>query len=400
MAISAIDFKEELEQKVLDLVWGQWSAIRVYSSFPMMSEYLIDPEALLCATSYIGRLDSRLFDECMDWVSLNYRWIRIDRVKTIIKEYPSSCRMVLGALLDYVSRMTKSDKFSSIVKIREEDVSGSEPEPLFWKEGNLIQSSKLPDPVFKEWGLLRNEPNMKNMSSPPDYENPTNLLFKLRGLFGVSARAEVVAFLLMNGGGNSHEISRFSALNQRTVYLILEDLAASGFAYKVKYGKENVFSISEEDWTALLRLNSRPAYVSFFLAYKAFLFVLDDIHRHRDLYEKPYMASSRFRDLLPQVANDLRLSGLKAPAPDPDRYPGEVLNPNFIDYILAAVGSLVHRQTRWKPGTMWSIGSMRKDIRSGLAIQIPSEVDMTSLRAACGIRTKQRWPRTSTRSRR
>jgi hypothetical protein len=340
MEKSLREFRDNLRKKLLDIAWGQWSAMGVYSVVPPERRYLIDPEALMCVTMFLGRLEPRLFDECMDWLASNDRWVGMDRLKAIVEDYPEGCRQALGAALDYLNRSKTKHKYSSVIG-RWQNHQGGEPEPLFRTagSGSNLAKHKL-DPVFKEWGLLRNPPVLRGMSSPPSPDNPANLVIKLRSMFGVSARAEVVAFLLLKGEGNSYQISRLAYLAQRNVYTILNDLAYSGLADKVEVGKESIFSLDQSKWYELLDLKDKVKYLPWAGLLKAPISLLEDMRLEEEAYQDLYLASSRFRDLLPETAKAFRATGLKARKPDPSRYHGETFSPIFIEYVMGALDEI------------------------------------------------------------
>ena len=63
MGISLSEFNKTVLEKLLDLLWRQWSAIGVSGYGGSEESKVIDPEALLLLTLTVARHDARLFDE-------------------------------------------------------------------------------------------------------------------------------------------------------------------------------------------------------------------------------------------------------------------------------------------------------------------------------------------------
>ena len=68
MTTSFQDSRSQLNQRMVDLLWHQWSSIGVAGYARPDDPRIIDPEALILATTRYGRYDSRLMDESMDWL--------------------------------------------------------------------------------------------------------------------------------------------------------------------------------------------------------------------------------------------------------------------------------------------------------------------------------------------
>ena len=78
------DFRSRCLEGVLNLLWRQWCSLGVAGhSEPAREAYLIDPEALLLATTSLGRYDPRLFDESLDWLTGYGSLINLQRLKNL-----------------------------------------------------------------------------------------------------------------------------------------------------------------------------------------------------------------------------------------------------------------------------------------------------------------------------
>ena len=80
--------RDRLLRHFLDFLWHQWSALGVAGQRDGDDDRIIDPEALLLATTRFGRYDSRLLDEVIDWLGSNGTRINLQRLRRLHDEWP------------------------------------------------------------------------------------------------------------------------------------------------------------------------------------------------------------------------------------------------------------------------------------------------------------------------
>jgi hypothetical protein len=97
---------------------------------------------------------------------------------------------------------------------------------------------------------------LRQLSKPADPHRPTNFLMKLRALFGMQARAEVIAYLLAEESGHPGEMAVRLAYFPRTLQTTLNDLARSGHLESRREGQEKRFWLRRDDWRFLLTWTS------------------------------------------------------------------------------------------------------------------------------------------------
>ena len=340
MAISVESFHSRLLERVLDILWSQWSTLGTYTNVPPYRTAVIDPEALICATMWFGRYSPRLFDEAMDWLSSNDALVSLDRLKSIAGLFSSNTRVTLGAVLDYLWKAEGKTKFRG-KSSRWERERPERKEALFrsWPAKGEPTRGKG-DEVFKWWGLARGRVELRGMSSAPDLGSAANLRFVLRDLFGLGVRAEVATYLILVGRGNSSQIARAVTQNQRAAYAILDDFARGGFAHKREAGREIVFSIDADRWNRFLELRKGTRFIQWASIFSALQEILIDRLENEKAYSSPYLASSRFREISPRIVKGLADGGVMSPAPDPRKHPGEAYGDAFICYVDRAVNEL------------------------------------------------------------
>src|SRR5450759_709981 len=91
-------FKDEFQSLLLNFLWRQWSALGVAGQASGEDVWIIDPEALLLLTCTMGRHEPRLFDEVLDWLGENGRFINIMRLKRILSTEKFAGERTLAAV--------------------------------------------------------------------------------------------------------------------------------------------------------------------------------------------------------------------------------------------------------------------------------------------------------------
>ncbi len=239
--------RERFRELTLDFLWRQWSALGVAGHALTSDHWIIDPEALLLATTSLGR-DPRLFDEVLDWLNTNGQAINLQRLQNLSPRFGEGT--ILGAMAAHLSRRTVHSKWKSL--LRDEKLPAGN-EPLF----PGVPAFGQPDELFARRGWLRGPVMFRELSQAADPHQPTNLLFKLRALFGIQARAEVMAYLLAFESGHPREMAERLAYFPRTLQTALNDMACSGHVLTRREGHEKRFWLRRDEWRFLLTWPAR-----------------------------------------------------------------------------------------------------------------------------------------------
>ena len=189
------------------------------------------------------------------------------------------------------------------------------------------------DPVFLRWGFRRNEVRLRKRIQKIDFEKPSNLLLKLRSFFGVSARADIYAFLLFSEGDNSLQISQKVHFNQRNVYQVLNDLHKSGLVEKKSIGKRNLYAIDNSSWINFFRIEIQLSYIVWAKVFSALSNLCKKMLYQQEKFEDTYLASSEFRKISEKFIPEIENSGLKIQSSHLKKLTGESYTPKFIDYV-------------------------------------------------------------------
>jgi hypothetical protein len=242
----------QLNQRMVDLLWHQWSSMGV-AGYPRPDDKrIIDPEALILATTRFGRHNSRLMDEAIDWLVKFGNRISLQRLQGLHKNWPGVAdSRVLGTISEVLGRRVAHRKWRVLA---DQPIAATEPEAFFIdRDGNPAPYFKEADPVFAKYGLMRGALDLRGMSQPPDPHNRQNLIFTLRALLGVNARAEIMAWLLTHESGHPAAIARSTGYFSKSIQQILNEMLESGQVTSMRIGREKHFSVPRsQQWQALL----------------------------------------------------------------------------------------------------------------------------------------------------
>ena len=339
-------WRKGFERAIGDIMWGQWAALGAYVAAETCRKAVIDPEALIVATCAFGRGDARIFDEALDWTVVNHRFLKPWRLKKIGGLFGADTLRTLGALLEYAALETGRDLFPGVREEARGALGEAEEEELFRREKGLYgDGTKARDEVFARWKLLRGSPRVRRHSGKPDLDNPANLMLRLREYYGAGARADVMTYLLTNGGGSSNGIAARIKYRQGSVYGVLEDLVRAGMAHK-KGGRGNAYYwIDRERVAASLGLGKRlPVFFAWGDVFHAFFVVASDAERNPGKYADPFLAAERMRDLASEVVPMLRAAGeplARLSFPRPGKLKGEEHAAALVAFLEEAVGILL-----------------------------------------------------------
>ena len=337
------EFKQRCLEAALDLLWRQWCSLGVAGHAPPAeSSRIIDPEALLLATTHMGRHDPRLFDESLDWLRKHGSLIHIQRLKTLHVDTGLGDSAVLAAMADWLVTEGRQSKWRAIAKGKP---GGASPQPLF--DG---PAAKKPDPVFLRHGLLREQVNLRGMSRAPNPTLPPNLLLTLRALIGVGARAEVILCLATGPAVHAAELARLTGYRSRTMQLLLQEMALSGHvlsqetaprpAGSTGRGKSRRYHLAPEDWAFLTGGKPLPRWMPWPPLWSIVQGVLDTFIQAADHAQHPAILSSRLREILTGQGQELAAAGLLPLLDLRSAAPGAELLATLAQRLPQALGQL------------------------------------------------------------
>ncbi len=154
MSDSLSEFKSTVLERLLGLLWRQWSSLGVSGYSHSGENKVVDPEALLLLTLTVARHDPRLFDEVLDWLDLNGAFLNVQRLQNLLKQYDFQAKAELSAAAEWLGR--KSNYAMKWKKLASAYSLDQEQSLFYMNEGKAFPRPNNPEKTFFKHGLLRN----------------------------------------------------------------------------------------------------------------------------------------------------------------------------------------------------------------------------------------------------
>jgi hypothetical protein len=292
----------------------------------------VDPEALLLFTLEVARADPRLFDEVLDWLALNGRFVSVQRLRNLCRDHTD--RALTEAALAWAEQSNSPARRGP----RRPASEPSRPVQLF---RDVKPDARRADRIFRAYGWLKPPTERSDKSQPPNLFAPINIAFRLRQILGVGARAEVARFLLTARAPSvtAQLVTASAAYARRNVYEAVTALHSAGVIDAVTVGNEQRYSIDRERWAKLLSLSedgfpSERDWPQLFHALRELVRWLEE-EQHDEL--SVYMLASEARTLADEIVPELRYAGVRVPL---DGGRGAAYWQDFVELAGAAVAAL------------------------------------------------------------
>ncbi|MBI4351164.1 MAG: hypothetical protein HY550_06975 [Elusimicrobia bacterium] len=210
----------------------------------------MDPEALLLFTCTIARSDPRLFDEVLDWLGTNGELINVQRLKMIMTREGFSGRAVLAAMAETIGQGYRARKWKSLFGPA---AAVNRPEPLFYSSDDIpLEHFGDADRTFLRHGLSRGKIKSRGQAAHPRYLKSA-LILRLRALFGVTVRPEIVAYLFAHESAHPSIIARETYFSQKAVQDAMVEMSRSGVISVRTVGREKRYRLDKASWASLLK---------------------------------------------------------------------------------------------------------------------------------------------------
>lgn len=255
------NYRERFLETINQLLWRQWSNLGVPGTGYQHDCIVIDPEALLLFSTEFARYDPRLFDEILNWLNQNGKVINIQRLQNL-STLDKSERAKLGnmdvlaaisSILGGKSILRKWQNLKGTIKSILKDYGVAEKQTSLFldSDGTAFPVPHDPDPNFLRYDLLRGPYKHREITTAFDPYTPSTLLIKLRYLFGVNARADVLCYLFTHKSAHPAEIARMTGYFKKTIQDCLNEMAQSNHVDSFENGREKHFCLRQDDWTFL-----------------------------------------------------------------------------------------------------------------------------------------------------
>ena len=308
MSISAL--RERVRSELTSFAWDQWAQMGVFAPTERRDHWAADPEALLLFSLEIGRDDPRLFDEVLDWMLTNERLVSVQRLRNL--SAGEEDRDLAEAALTWVASQRPSARFKPLADTGSR--SGN-PRPLF---RTVAQQVRSPDEVFLTFDLLKPDTPPSGKSQPPDPELPINFAFRMRHLFGLGSRAEVVRYLITfsEAAVPAQSVAEAAGYAKRNVNETLAALVASRTVTTFEVGNERRYLLNRALWDQLLELQpgARPTYRDWPRLLSALRRLTRWLEDTRLDQLSPYMLASEARTLMDELESSLATASVLLPS--------------------------------------------------------------------------------------
>jgi hypothetical protein len=234
--------REKLHESLLYLLWDQWVALGFEGhDNGKKIPFIIDPEALLLASMRFAMKEGRFGEAVSGWLHKNGEMISVQRLKNL----QLATRLAPYGDLRELSDFMEAKGYKS------------------WKAlASLNSEDALEDISSDDFS-----PGMNRLTSQAtDMKKAENLLLRMRLMFGISARPEILVWLLTHRSGHAAGIARETGWFSKSVQAILNDLEKAGMLVARNAGKRKEYSKSPRNklWEALgvsgVRWFSQPAF--------------------------------------------------------------------------------------------------------------------------------------------
>lgn len=205
---------EAIVQQAVEFAWRQWTALGVAGVAPI-PEHAIDLEALLAFTPFVAAADPRLAAEALDWcVRIGPRFVSRSRLKQLVALMPAP----------------------------------------------QVPDHQRLDLALAAVAARRPRPDISGKSRDPRMDLAVTIGLRSRQVFGVGARADVIAALVMRPRVEPCTLTQLGVLGYTRPALAaaLDDLASVGVVTK-QAGTRALFLLRKRDpLRALLAPVPRP----------------------------------------------------------------------------------------------------------------------------------------------
>ena len=325
-------FKEEYQNLLVNFLWRQWSALGVAGQASGEDVWIIDPEALLLFTCTVGRCEPRLFDEVLDWLGENGRFINVMRLKRILRTEKFAGERALAAVAACLMKGTEAMKWKLLAE--------SVPQPTLAEEffisldGKSVPVLGEPEPHFVRYGFRRGPLRLRGYSQKFRPAQPTNLALQLRALFGINIRCEIVLYLLTHEAAHPSQIAREAYYFERAVQGTLVDMLQSGVVQLRSSGREKHYWLLQKHWADLLnRPEQFPQWITWPPVFSALEKIWLKLNDPQLETLDPLLQSSELRQLMAEVRPAFERARFDKTLSDDRQYLGEKYLPVFLSDV-------------------------------------------------------------------
>jgi hypothetical protein len=231
------DDRSVLADSLVGLAWSLWGELGVSTWTRAHQDWMVELEPLIVFTATVGEHDARLRREAVDWCVQNSAFLSISQLRHVVKGWPPAGLVGFADFAATVSRITGRS----------------------WPQQDLGEPYSF---------------GTSGKSRLRSIEQPSLLQLRLRAMFGVGSRAEILRCLLTAPGEDlsTAQIAAGVAYTRRQITADLEMLVRSGLVVRRTDAGPSRYSLA--DVAAVERLTGRapsvvPTWTQLFIVLQA-----------------------------------------------------------------------------------------------------------------------------------
>lgn len=229
--MSLQESKVQFLDGVVELLWKQWSALGVSAHAGASTDTVLDLEALIVFSSWAARYDERLYDLVLSWLVVHGDVVNIQRLKALAKKSAFTDTASLCYMADTVVRHG-GRKWAALA---DAGAQAGAPVPLFLSPDGAPESfCPRHDDAALRYGFIRVPFSVRNLVVSPDSAASAAAILRLRGLCGVSARADILAALINGSAMTAAELAAFCGFTWKSTNEALQELCSSGLLHEIR----------------------------------------------------------------------------------------------------------------------------------------------------------------------
>jgi len=336
--MSPNDFSLEIQTRLLHFLWRQWGQLGVASAnVPKRDGWAIDPEALWLFSSSLARYDARLFDEIIDWLVINSAFINMPRLKSIQRKQQLGDLNVVAAMADTVSRHNSRLNW----RFDSHAWGNRKQQSLFLSDGLANMDFGPRDEIFIKYQLVRGKLELRRLSRAFNRVMPECILLRLRSIFGVSARAEIVLYLLTHDIGHPSQIAKETSFSQKNIQDTLVDMSASGVIQSgpLEGRRKSYYLVNKFDTLLLPSSIDPPLWITWAPLFTALDHIRKRVYEITQQNISATLLSSEFRQLAIDAQHNFQLAGFASAISDHRPYTGTA----YLDVFINDIDALLKR---------------------------------------------------------
>ena len=202
---------EVVTDTVIALAWSLWAEMGVSGWQRNHTSHAIDPERLILFTAFLGDADPRLRDESTDWCIAYGRYVSAARLRNLLSTQTPEVRATFAGMAATINAHSN----------------------LRWPSATQAR------PYART-----------QRSAIADFTSPSLVVLRLRALFGVGARAEVMRAFLADPSArfSAADVATDAGYTKRNVAEAMDALRVAGLLRVEALRNQRLFGLADAKW--------------------------------------------------------------------------------------------------------------------------------------------------------